>query len=65
MGAPRLHEYLKIHSNGIQSYLLDIDKRFLDFYGDDEFAWYNMFNNYFFLGNRQQDEFETFLVETL
>ncbi|CAD7089409.1 unnamed protein product [Hermetia illucens] len=65
MGAPRLHEYLKIHSNGIQSYLLDIDKRFLDFYGDDEFAWYNMFNNYFFLGNRQQDEFEKFLVDTL
>lgn len=49
MGAPRLHGYLRNHcKNWLQSFLLDLDHRFHYFYDDEEFAWYNMCNNFFF-----------------
>ena len=61
MGAPRLHGYLRSNHANIQSFLLDLDQRFYQFYDDSEFAWYNMCNNYFF-DNEQRKHLEKFLI---
>lgn len=60
IGAPRLHEYLKIQ--GIHSILLDIDARLKSFNNPDEFCWYNMFNDFFF-ADEDQEKLEKFMVE--
>ncbi|XP_005186567.2 rRNA N6-adenosine-methyltransferase ZCCHC4 [Musca domestica] len=61
MGAPRLHCYLSSKpSNQVKSYLLDLDHRFIYFYDDTSFAWYNMCNNHFF-DELQKQEFFKFL----
>ncbi|XP_070499638.1 rRNA N(6)-adenosine-methyltransferase ZCCHC4 [Chironomus tepperi] len=59
IGAPRLHDYLRNKSSK-KSLLLDIDKRFQPFY-PEEFCHYNMFNNYFFNGKKDEDKLEQFL----
>lgn len=62
VGAPRLHEYLK-HSKltKFQTHLMDIDKRFIEFYNDYEFSWYNMFNHFFFEGSTAKKNYMEFL----
>ncbi|XP_015176615.1 PREDICTED: zinc finger CCHC domain-containing protein 4 [Polistes dominula] len=49
IGAPRIHEYIsQIFSDQIWSLLLDIDGRFHNFFSPMNYAWYNLFNHYFF-----------------
>ncbi|XP_037810780.1 rRNA N6-adenosine-methyltransferase ZCCHC4 [Lucilia sericata] len=61
IGAPRLHAHLQnMCSANIKSFLLDFDYRFYYFYNDQEYAWYNMCNNYFF-DELQKQEFFRFL----
>nr|XP_057934203.1 rRNA N6-adenosine-methyltransferase ZCCHC4 isoform X2 [Doryrhamphus excisus] len=54
VGTPRLHELIKVgnletwKSKPLKSLLLDIDFRYAQFYTQDEFCHYNMFNHHFF-----------------
>ncbi|XP_025028902.1 zinc finger CCHC domain-containing protein 4 isoform X1 [Python bivittatus] len=55
VGTPRLHELIKLEAspkqkNFMKSLLLDIDFRYSQFYPEEEFCHYNMFNHYFFAG---------------
>ncbi|XP_060102197.1 rRNA N6-adenosine-methyltransferase ZCCHC4 [Heteronotia binoei] len=66
VGTPRLHELIKLRSSQeqktpIRSLLLDIDFRYSQFYTEEEFCHYNMFNNYFFGGEAAQDQCQKFL----
>lgn len=68
IGAPRLHEFLRnnFRKFGIRSILLDFDERFHLFYRSTkgaEFLHYNMFNNFFFGGEKARSEFEKFLKD--
>ncbi|TRY99352.1 hypothetical protein DNTS_014893 [Danionella cerebrum] len=67
VGTPRLHERIKLRNaeggSPIKSLLLDIDYRFCQFYGQDEFCRYNMFNHYFFDEQEAVTEFKAFLCE--
>ncbi|KAK1794204.1 hypothetical protein P4O66_011105 [Electrophorus voltai] len=67
VGTPRLHEMIKIRStesrtDAMKSLLLDIDFRYSQFYGQDEFCHYNMFNHHFFNGKASR-VFLDFLTE--
>ncbi|XP_014600984.1 PREDICTED: zinc finger CCHC domain-containing protein 4 [Polistes canadensis] len=54
IGAPRIHEYISLNLvNQIWSLLLDIDGRFHNFFSPMHYAWYNLFNHYFFNDNAQ------------
>ncbi|XP_061778461.1 rRNA N6-adenosine-methyltransferase ZCCHC4-like [Nerophis ophidion] len=54
VGTPILHELIKLEkletpeSTPMKSLLLDIDFRYAQFYSQDEFCHYNMFNHHFF-----------------
>ncbi|NXW02062.1 ZCHC4 protein, partial [Fregetta grallaria] len=55
VGTPRLHEMIQSKASQeedirVRSLLLDIDFRYSQFYTEDEFCHYNMFNHYFFGG---------------
>ncbi|XP_025926903.1 zinc finger CCHC domain-containing protein 4 isoform X3 [Apteryx rowi] len=55
VGTPRLHEMIQSKASqeedfSVRSLLLDIDFRYSQFYTEDEFCHYNMFNHYFFGG---------------
>ncbi|TRY99356.1 hypothetical protein DNTS_014896, partial [Danionella cerebrum] len=67
VGTPRLHERIKLRNaeggSPIKSLLLDIDYRFCQFYGQDEFCRYNMFNHHFFDEQEAVTEFKAFLCE--
>lgn len=65
IGAPRLHSRLrKLQGNKVpRSFLLDIDWRYLFFYTNTEFAWYNMCNNHYF-DSQQRNNFLAFLRES-
>ncbi|XP_060795167.1 rRNA N6-adenosine-methyltransferase ZCCHC4 [Neoarius graeffei] len=68
IGTPRLHELIKIRSaedktNSMKSLLLDIDFRYSQFYPQNEFCHYNMFNHHFFDGKESVDVFLDFLSE--
>ncbi|XP_041926246.1 rRNA N6-adenosine-methyltransferase ZCCHC4 isoform X1 [Alosa alosa] len=68
VGTPRLHELIKLRnaegtSEAMRSLLLDIDFRYSQFYGQDEFCHYNMFNHHFFGGNEPAGVFRDFLRE--
>lgn len=54
IGAPRLHDYIRVKKLGLKSILLDIDQRYEAFNEPADFIHYNMFNNHFF--NGQEDE---------
>ncbi|KAH8305953.1 hypothetical protein KR018_006613 [Drosophila ironensis] len=54
MGAPRLHFRLR---DKLCSFLLDLDERFADFLGPQEFCLYNMCNNHFFYPRQPLEEF--------
>ncbi|XP_054205812.1 rRNA N(6)-adenosine-methyltransferase ZCCHC4 isoform X2 [Homo sapiens] len=60
VGTPRLHELIKLTASGdkksnIKSLLLDIDFRYSQFYMEDSFCHYNMFNHHFFDGKVDYD----------
>ncbi|XP_019381677.1 PREDICTED: zinc finger CCHC domain-containing protein 4 isoform X2 [Gavialis gangeticus] len=64
----RLHELIRI--NGfeeqqfhVKSLLLDIDFRYSQFYTEEDFCHYNMFNHYFFGGEVAQEVCRKFLHE--
>ncbi|XP_030630024.1 rRNA N(6)-adenosine-methyltransferase ZCCHC4 [Chanos chanos] len=66
VGTPRLHELIKLrNSEGkhepVKSLLLDIDFRYSQFYGQDEFCHYNMFNHHFFNEEEAIKVFRDFL----
>ncbi|XP_066429316.1 rRNA N6-adenosine-methyltransferase ZCCHC4 [Eleutherodactylus coqui] len=68
VGTPRLHEWIRIKSlesskPKVKSLLLDIDFRYSQFYGEDEFCHYNMFNHHFFGGEAAQSICQKFLQE--
>ncbi|XP_072109042.1 rRNA N6-adenosine-methyltransferase ZCCHC4 isoform X5 [Mobula birostris] len=68
VGAPRLHELIKLRQfeknhPDIKSQLLDIDFRYSQFYSEEEFCHYNMFNHYFFGGKSAFEAFQTFLCQ--
>ncbi|KAF5898164.1 zinc finger CCHC domain-containing protein 4, partial [Clarias magur] len=68
IGTPRLHELIKIRStedktNTMKSLLLDIDFRYSQFYTQQEFCHYNMFNHHFFDGKEAVDVFLDFLSD--
>ncbi|XP_015682619.2 rRNA N6-adenosine-methyltransferase ZCCHC4 [Protobothrops mucrosquamatus] len=55
VGTPRLHELIKLEASpkgqmAMKSLLLDIDFRYSQFYPQEDFCHYNMFNHYFFAG---------------
>ncbi|NWI04133.1 ZCHC4 protein, partial [Tichodroma muraria] len=57
VGTPRLHEMIQSKASqeeefSVRSLLLDIDFRYSQFYTEDEFCHYNMFNHHFFGGER-------------
>ncbi|KAI7796708.1 rRNA N6-adenosine-methyltransferase ZCCHC4 isoform X1 [Triplophysa rosa] len=67
VGTPRLHECVKLRNmddkrHTMQSLLLDIDYRYCQFYGQDEFCHYNMFNHHFF-EKEVVKHYEDFLCE--
>lgn len=47
VGCPKIHERLSKNSP-IDSFLLDIDDRFTEYFDNEHYFKYNMFNNYFF-----------------
>ncbi|XP_005554667.3 rRNA N(6)-adenosine-methyltransferase ZCCHC4 isoform X4 [Macaca fascicularis] len=60
VGTPRLHELIRLTASGdkksnIKSLLLDIDFRYSQFYMEDSFCHYNMFNHHFFDGKVDYD----------
>ncbi|XP_051698203.2 rRNA N6-adenosine-methyltransferase ZCCHC4 isoform X3 [Oryctolagus cuniculus] len=60
VGTPRLHELIRLTASGdkksnIKSLLLDIDFRYSQFYLEDSFCHYNMFNHHFFDGKVDYD----------
>ncbi|XP_036850675.2 rRNA N(6)-adenosine-methyltransferase ZCCHC4 isoform X2 [Manis javanica] len=60
VGTPRLHELIRLKASGdkmsnIKSLLLDIDFRYSQFYMEDSFCHYNMFNHHFFDGKVDYD----------
>lgn len=64
IGAPRLHEYVREHSErlgGCTSVLLDLDDRLEQFYGRHEFFRFNMFNGWWVDGTKRGEEFDAFL----
>lgn len=69
VGTPRLHELIKVKNlekkdKPMKSLLLDIDFRYAQFYGQDEFCHYNMFNHHFFGGEASKKVLLNFLSES-
>uniref|UniRef100_A0A7N6B7K5 Zinc finger GRF-type domain-containing protein n=1 Tax=Anabas testudineus TaxID=64144 RepID=A0A7N6B7K5_ANATE len=68
VGTPRLQELIKLRNleqkhEPMKSLLLDIDFRYAQFYSQDEFCHYNMFNHHFFGGESSSAILQTFLTE--
>uniref|UniRef100_A0A8C0WXR7 rRNA N(6)-adenosine-methyltransferase ZCCHC4 n=1 Tax=Castor canadensis TaxID=51338 RepID=A0A8C0WXR7_CASCN len=68
VGTPRLHELIRLTAPGdkksnIKSLLLDIDFRYSQFYMEDSFCHYNMFNHHFFDGKAALEVCRAFLQE--
>nr|XP_048704651.1 rRNA N6-adenosine-methyltransferase ZCCHC4 isoform X3 [Caretta caretta] len=60
VGTPRLHELIRLKASreqesSVKSLLLDIDFRYSQFYTEEDFCHYNMFNHYFFGGEVDYD----------
>ncbi|XP_034021237.1 rRNA N6-adenosine-methyltransferase ZCCHC4 [Thalassophryne amazonica] len=69
VGTPRLQELIKLQNleenrEQIKSLLLDIDFRYAQFYSQDEFCHYNMFNHHFFSGEAGSRVLQTFLKQS-
>ncbi|KAF8796474.1 rRNA N6-adenosine-methyltransferase ZCCHC4 like protein [Argiope bruennichi] len=66
IGVPKIHEYLmsnKTENTGLTSFLMDIDHRYMQFFGPEQFCHYNLFNNHFFGGKASKKKFKEFLTE--
>ncbi|XP_003226171.2 rRNA N6-adenosine-methyltransferase ZCCHC4 [Anolis carolinensis] len=66
VGTPRLHELIKFQASckgEMKSLLLDIDFRYSQFYTEEEFCHYNMFNHYFFAGEAAYEICRKFLQQ--
>ncbi|XP_075355980.1 rRNA N(6)-adenosine-methyltransferase ZCCHC4 [Mycteria americana] len=68
VGTPRLHEMIQSKASQeedfrVRSLLLDIDFRYSQFYTEDEFCHYNMFNHYFFGGEAARETCRKFLYQ--
>ncbi|XP_053921669.1 rRNA N6-adenosine-methyltransferase ZCCHC4 [Cuculus canorus] len=68
VGTPRLHEMIQSKDSQeedfrVRSLLLDIDFRYSQFYTEDEFCHYNMFNHHFFGGEVASETCRKFLCE--
>ncbi|MEE6462340.1 hypothetical protein FKM82_001564 [Ascaphus truei] len=68
IGTPRLHELIRLRAfeetkPKVKSVLLDIDLRYSQFYNEEEFCHYNMFNHHFFGGEAAQKVCQKFLQE--
>ncbi|XP_059210194.1 rRNA N6-adenosine-methyltransferase ZCCHC4 [Centropristis striata] len=68
VGTPRLQELIKLRNleqkhEPMKSLLLDIDFRYAQFYSQDEFCHYNMFNHHFFGGEASSAVLQDFLRE--
>ncbi|GBM78492.1 Zinc finger CCHC domain-containing protein 4 [Araneus ventricosus] len=64
IGVPKIHEYLMSNkSAGLTSFLMDIDHRYMQFFGPEQFCHYNLFNNHFFGGKASTKKFKEFLTE--
>ncbi|KAM6908873.1 rRNA N(6)-adenosine-methyltransferase ZCCHC4 [Xenentodon cancila] len=68
VGTPRLQELIKLRNlerkhEPTRSLLLDIDFRYAQFYGPEEFCHYNMFNHHFFGGQSSVAVLNDFLTE--
>ncbi|KAG7221526.1 hypothetical protein INR49_017182 [Caranx melampygus] len=68
VGTPRLQELIKLRSleqkhEPMKTLLLDIDFRYAQFYSQDEFCHYNMFNHHFFDGEASSATLQEFLRE--
>nr|XP_012327871.1 zinc finger CCHC domain-containing protein 4 isoform X3 [Aotus nancymaae] len=68
VGTPRLHELIRLTASAdrnanIKSLLLDIDFRYSQFYMEDSFCHYNMFNHHFFDGKTALEVCRAFLQE--
>ncbi|XP_071397832.1 rRNA N6-adenosine-methyltransferase ZCCHC4 [Centroberyx affinis] len=69
VGTPRLQELIKLRNlegkhEPMKSLLLDIDFRYAQFYGKDEFCHYNMFNHHVFGGEASSGVLRAFLSES-
>jgi len=60
IGCPRIHERI-LMDNTMNSFLLDIDQRFYQFYSPSQFCEYNMFNHHFFHGDEAKVNLMTFM----
>lgn len=68
VGTPRLHELIKLrqfekNNPVIKSQLLDIDFRYSQFYSEEEFCHYNMFNHHFFGEKSAFEAFRMFMCQ--
>ncbi|XP_072476498.1 rRNA N(6)-adenosine-methyltransferase ZCCHC4 isoform X3 [Notamacropus eugenii] len=68
VGTPRLHELIRLKASGdkesdVKSLLLDIDFRYSQFYTEESFCHYNMFNHHFFDGQAALEICRKFLQE--
>eukprot|EP00062_Callorhinchus_milii_P004986 gi/632943976/ref/XP_007887248.1/ PREDICTED: zinc finger CCHC domain-containing protein 4 isoform X1 [Callorhinchus milii] len=68
VGTPRLHEFIQMRQSEkkepvMRSQLLDIDFRYSQFYSQEEFCHYNMFNHYFFGGKFASEACQRFLCQ--
>ncbi|XP_061440420.1 rRNA N6-adenosine-methyltransferase ZCCHC4 isoform X2 [Rhineura floridana] len=68
VGTPRLHELIKFQTSYerkicIRSLLLDIDFRYSQFYTEEDFCHYNMFNHHFFAGEAAYEVCQKFLQQ--
>uniref|UniRef100_V5IE45 GRF-type domain-containing protein n=1 Tax=Ixodes ricinus TaxID=34613 RepID=V5IE45_IXORI len=55
VGTPSIHEHLRESRPQLPSILLDIEQTYEQFYGPSEFAWFNMFNGFFFRGSSAEE----------
>ncbi|XP_028285367.1 rRNA N(6)-adenosine-methyltransferase ZCCHC4 [Parambassis ranga] len=67
VGTPRLQELIRLRNlekknEPMKSLLLDIDFRYAQFYSQDEFCHYNMFNHHFFGGEAPSTILKAFLT---
>ncbi|XP_004579226.2 rRNA N6-adenosine-methyltransferase ZCCHC4 isoform X1 [Ochotona princeps] len=68
VGTPRLHELIRLtassdNKSNMKSLLLDIDFRYSQFYMEDSFCHYNMFNHHFFDGKAALEVCRAFLQD--
>lgn len=64
IGTPTIFEQVNKNSPEIRTLFLDIDFRYLSFYGPMQFCWYNFLNGHFFLGESSRSLYEEFIRES-